>query len=71
MVRSGFGVAGTLLTSWAEMWTWSAGSDVDVEVEHSVRVQDLIVLLRDGKVVFIPPPLGTGLKAGLGSAGLF
>ena len=33
----------------------SAGSDVDVEVEHSVRVQDLIVLLRDGKVVFISP----------------
>ena len=35
---SGFGVAGTILTCWAEMWTWglgSAGSDVDVEVEHS------------------------------------
>ena len=46
----------------------SAGSDVDVEVEHSVRFQYLIVLLRDEKVVFISP-WETGLKAGLGSAG--
>jgi len=35
VVGSGFGIAGTLLTSWAEMWAiMCAGSNADVEAEH-------------------------------------